>query len=60
METIDEPFFTALESVYHVLDDCPIGRQVPPELRQPGTGGRVLCPACEARREGRSRLAPRL
>jgi hypothetical protein len=60
VETIDEPFFTALEDVYHLLDDCPLGRRIPPELRQPGTGGRELCPACEAREEARRRLTPRL
>ena len=46
METVDLPFFTVIEGVYHVLDDCPVGRRIPPELRQVGTGGRELCPAC--------------
>lgn len=60
METVDEPFFTALEVVYHLLDDCPLGRLIPPELRQAGTGGRDLCPACEARQQARRRLTVRL
>jgi hypothetical protein len=60
METADESFFTALEGVYHVLEACPLGRRIPPELRQVGTGGRVLCPACEARQDAWRRLEPRL
>lgn len=60
METADEPFFTVIEGVYHQLEDCPVGRRIPPELRRSGTGGRVLCPACEARQDARRRLDPRL
>jgi hypothetical protein len=60
MEAADERFFTVIEGVYHVLDDCPVGRRIPPELRQVGSGGRELCPACAARQEGRRRLEPRL
>ena len=60
MQTADEPFYTEIEGVYHLLDDCPVGRGTPPELRQPGTGGRELCPAWEARQEARRRLTPRL
>ena len=56
MDTADEPYYTTLESVYHVLKDCPLGRRIPPELREAGIGGRELCPACEARQEGRRRL----
>jgi hypothetical protein len=56
VEWADEPYYTALERVFHTLKDCPLGRRIPPELRQPGAGGRVLCPACEARQEARRRL----
>ena len=55
MEVSDQPYYTVIESVYHLLVDCPLGRRIPPELRQPGIGGRALCPACEARLEGRRR-----
>jgi hypothetical protein len=58
VEMADQPYHMVLESVYHALNDCPLGRRIPPELRQPGVGGRPLCPACEARLEGprRARL----
>jgi hypothetical protein len=54
VETQDEPYYSEIESVYHALLDCPLGRRIPAELRRVGTGGRVtMCPACEARLEGR-------
>jgi hypothetical protein len=49
MHQQDETYHTEFESVYHVLRDCPLGRRIPAELREPGTGGRALCFACEAR-----------
>jgi hypothetical protein len=56
VETADEPYYAELEDVYHVIEDCPLGRRIPAELRQVGTGGRALCPACEVRQEARRRL----
>jgi hypothetical protein len=56
VEMQDEPYYSELESVYHAVSDCPLGRRVPAELRQFGTGGRAMCPACEARMEARKRL----
>jgi hypothetical protein len=57
VETAEQPYYTVIESVYHVLIDCPLGRRIPPDLRQSGVGGRALCPACKARLEGsRARL----
>jgi hypothetical protein len=54
VETRDETYYSEIESVYHALADCPLGRRIPPELRRAGTGGRVtICLACEARLEGR-------
>jgi hypothetical protein len=56
VETQDEAYYSEIESVYHALTDCPLGRRIPAELRRGGTGGRVaICPACEARLEGRRR-----
>jgi hypothetical protein len=56
VETQDEAYYTELESVYHALQSCPLGRRIPAELRRPGTGGRVtICPACDARLEARRR-----
>ena len=56
MEKQDEAYHAEIESVYHALMDCPLGRTIPAELRRAGTGGRVtICPACEARLEGRRR-----
>lgn len=52
MEMQDEPYYTELENVYHVLINCPIGRRIPPELRELGSGGKPLCVACEVRLEG--------
>jgi hypothetical protein len=52
VEMQDEPYYSELESVYHALINCPIGRRIPAELREPGTGGRPLCVACEVRLEG--------
>jgi hypothetical protein len=56
METQDEPYYLEIDSVYHVLTSCPLGRRIPAELRRPGHGGRELCPACEARLDRRPRL----
>lgn len=56
VEMQDEPYYSELEGVYHAVSDCPLGRRVPAELRQSGTGGRAMCPACEARMEARRRL----
>jgi hypothetical protein len=56
VETADEPYYAILETVYHLVSDCPLGRRIPPELRRDGVGGRTLCPACEARQEARRRL----
>jgi len=53
VELQDEPYYSEFEGVYHALRDCPLGRRIPAELRRPGPGGRMLCPACEARLEGR-------
>jgi hypothetical protein len=55
VETADQPYYTELESVYHVVGDCPLGRRIPAELRRDGTGGRSVCPACEVRLEARGR-----
>jgi hypothetical protein len=55
VETTDEPYYSELEDVYHVLKDCPLGRRIPAELRVKGTGGRKLCLACEFRQEARQR-----
>jgi hypothetical protein len=52
----DVPYYSELESVYHTRRDCPQGRRIPPELRKAGTGGRVLCAACQARLEGATRV----
>jgi hypothetical protein len=59
VETPDEPYYSEIESVYHTLPECPIGRRTPPELRRSGTGGRIiLCPACEVRVQARRRRDP--
>lgn len=56
METLDAPYYADIETVYHVLADCPLGRRIPAELRRAGTGGRMnLCSACEVRIEARRR-----
>ncbi len=56
MEMQDEPYYSELEGVYHAVSNCPLGRRVPAEMRQSGTGNRAMCPACEARMEARKRL----
>ncbi len=33
--------------VYHDHDDCPNGRRIKPEHRQPGTGNKLRCLECE-------------
>ncbi len=56
VETQEDTYHSEMDSVYHALAHCPVGRMIPDELRSPGTGGRVtMCPACEARLTGRRR-----
>jgi hypothetical protein len=50
-----DPYHGLLDGSYHVLTDCPLGRQIPPELIVPGKGVAVLCPACKDRVEARAR-----
>lgn len=58
MEITEDTYYSELDSVYHALADCPLGRRIPAELRRSGTGGRdTICPACEARLKGRRRAA---
>jgi hypothetical protein len=56
VETQEDTYYSEMDSVYHALADCPLGRRIPAELRRAGTGGRVtMCPACDARLEARRR-----
>lgn len=55
METQDEPYYSEIESVYHTLLNCPLGRRIPAELRRQGQGDRPLCSACEARLDAGSK-----
>jgi hypothetical protein len=50
-----DPYHGLLDESYHVLADCPLGRQIPAELMVPGKGAGTLCPACRQRIEARSR-----
>jgi hypothetical protein len=50
-----DPYHGLLDPSYHVVADCPVGRQIPPELMVPGKGAGTLCPACRDRIEARAR-----
>ena len=50
-----DPYHCLLEGSYHVLSDCPVGRQIPPELMVSGKAAGTLCPACRDRLEARTR-----
>jgi hypothetical protein len=50
-----DPYHCLLDGSYHVLTDCPLGRQIPPELIVPGKGAATLCPACRDRLEASAR-----
>ena len=49
-----DPYHCLLDGSYHVLSDCPLGRQIPPELMVSGKGAATLCPACRERLEARA------
>jgi hypothetical protein len=50
-----DPYHCLLEGSYHVVTECPVGRQIPAELIVPGKGAGTLCPACRDRIEARAR-----
>jgi len=33
--------------VHHDHENCPDGKRIKPEHREPGTGGKPLCKACQ-------------
>ena len=50
--TVQAAYFAALEDVYHINEDCPIGRRIPDDMRSEGPGSpRSLCPTCRVRAE---------
>jgi hypothetical protein len=57
MERLPMPQYTAyrarLGAVHHVNPQCPIGRQIPPDLLLEGAGGLPLCPTCRLRGQAR-------
>jgi hypothetical protein len=56
VESLEDTYYSDLDSTYHTFFDCPVGRSIPAELRHSGSGGRLApCPACEARLEARRR-----
>jgi len=44
--------------VHHVLDERPIGQEMPPEDRLRGTGGKARCLKCQAILEDRADNRP--
>ncbi len=45
--TNSEEYPPAHREVYHDHDDCPDGRAIKPEHREPGSNGRWHCKECQ-------------
>ena len=41
MPVNDKSWHSLNQSLHHDNSDCPLGKQIPPEERRPGTGGRT-------------------
>lgn len=54
----EQEYHGRTETVYHSDPDCPRGRQIPPEWKVRGSGGRSLCSICRAREAARSPRRP--
>ena len=46
MPVNDKSWHSLQQPLHHDNPDCPLGKQIPPEERRPGTGGRSLCIEC--------------
>jgi hypothetical protein len=46
MPVNDKSWYSLNQALHHDNPDCPLGKQIPPEDRRPGTGGRSLCIEC--------------
>src|SRR3546814_4895477 len=42
----DLSWYSLNQALHHDNPDCPLGKQIPPEDRRPGTGGRSVCIEC--------------
>ena len=46
MPVNDKSWHSILQPLHHDNPDCEAGKQIAPENRRPGTGGRSLCIEC--------------
>jgi hypothetical protein len=58
MSDLDRSFHARGGDIYHLDPLCPVGRQLPPEWREAGSGGLALCPTCWARTKARQPSGP--
>jgi hypothetical protein len=58
MSDLDRSFHARGGDIYHLDPLCPVGRQLPPEWREPGSAGLALCTTCWARTKARQPSGP--
>ena len=58
MSDLDLTYHARGGDIYHLDPFCPVGRQLPPEWRVPGSAGLTVCPTCWARTKARRPSGP--